>query len=303
MVGHASSSSTAEAAFALSIRASGEATDEAFWAGLTEALQDRLRGAVDAKSQDEGEGAAERLRRWHTAAARVDLSRIHPTWIVRALREESPAVVRTVARNSSGRIEALLCREFGLDSPALDPRHEPDSESVWRALILWTERLVGGAPSPDDPPVVDALSCLNSISLLRLAHEIGRLKRGWVLRGTDASEITPPFEPAVDRFDPRFPALTLREVEALPTTDFRGIASLGLTTAARLLSLVEPTRVRWTLQHLPYPLAKQIRARMAVVLPKTRLWIGGESLLVEHAIRRLEARHQLEWPAQAEGRP
>ncbi|WZO96707.1 hypothetical protein EP7_003712 [Isosphaeraceae bacterium EP7] len=297
MVERASSNSTAEAAFALSIRDSGEATDEVFWAGLTEAFQDRLRGAVEADHENESEGASERLRRWHSAEAHVDLSRIHSTWIVRALREESPAVVRTVVRNSSGRIEAILRREFGLDDTELDPRHEPDPESVWRALILWTERLVGGAPSPDDPPVVVALSRLGSMALLRLAHEIGTLKRTWAVRGTKASGSGTPFEPAIDRFDPRFPALTLREVEALPTTDFRGIASLGLTTAARLLSLVEPTRVRWTLQHLPYTLAKQIRARMSVVLPKTRLWIGGESLLVEHAIRGLEARQLLEWPA------
>jgi hypothetical protein len=302
MVERASSNTTAEMAFALSVRASSEPPTENFWAGMTEGLGERLREIFEAGHLFEGEAAMDRLRDRHSAEARLDLSRVHSSWIIRALREESPAVIRTIARNSSSRIEALVRHQFGLDESALDVRHEPDPESVWRALILWTERLVAGVPAPEDPPIVVALSRLRFISLTRLAIELGALKREWGLGTSDGAD-DPQFEPAVDRFDPRFPALARKEVEAQPATDLRGLASLGMTTAARLLSLVEPTRVRWTLQHLPYSLAKQIRARMAVVLPKTRLWIGGESLLVEHAIRRLEARGRISWPPSEKEHP
>ena len=42
----------------------------------------------------------------------------------------------------------------------------------------------------------------------------------------------------------------------------RFLATLGLNTLARLLAGCEPYRVRWALQHLPYPIAKRIRSLM-----------------------------------------
>ncbi len=44
----------------------------------------------------------------------------------------------------------------------------------------------------------------------------------------------------------------------------RRLASLGLSTIARLLAGCEPYRVRWSLQHVPYPVAKRIRSIMSV---------------------------------------
>jgi hypothetical protein len=54
---------------------------------------------------------------------------------------------------------------------------------------------------------------------------------------------------------------------------------LGLVTIARLLSVVEATRARWLLQHLPYDVAKLVRARMSlatVTVPRRALleWEG-----------------------------
>ena len=57
----------------------------------------------------------------------------------------------------------------------------------------------------------------------------------------------------------------------------RELASLGLNTIARLLAGSEPYRVRWALQHIPYPVAKRIRSIMSTS-PST-----------SHAIRRLES--------------
>ena len=53
---------------------------------------------------------------------------------------------------------------------------------------------------------------------------------------------------------------------------------LGLVTIARLLSVVEATRTRWVLQHLPYDVAKLARARMGltnVTVPRAlSFWSG-----------------------------
>src|SRR5262249_54733622 len=55
-------------------------------------------GGSPAVSPGPGDRAAarERLRQAHRAEARVDLTRVHPSWWARGLREESPSVRRAV---------------------------------------------------------------------------------------------------------------------------------------------------------------------------------------------------------------
>ncbi len=54
--------------------------------------------------------ALDELRRMHRATARVDLGRVHPSWWVRALREESPAVQRLVTASLAGFAARSCCR-------------------------------------------------------------------------------------------------------------------------------------------------------------------------------------------------
>jgi hypothetical protein len=58
-----------------------------------------LRAAWFAMPGLDPETARDRLRREHAALARPDLSRVHPSWWVRALKEETPSVRRAVAAN------------------------------------------------------------------------------------------------------------------------------------------------------------------------------------------------------------
>jgi len=191
------------------------------------------------------EAALRRLGRAHREEARADLSRVHPTWLVRAVQDESPAVRAIVAGLGPPSVQAALRAAFGAPS---SPDRRPHPEVLEWVLALWSERLVGGEPErDDDPPIIVALARLSPLEAYRLWHGVGRAKRRLAEDPGQAPEVR---------------AWIQRDVETVDRAGFgprRRTALLGLTTAARLLGDCEPFRSRWAVQHLPYPVVKRLR--------------------------------------------
>jgi hypothetical protein len=77
-------------------------------------------------------------------------------------------------------------------------------------------------------------------------------------------------------------------------------AWIGLATIARLLAGCEPVRLRWALQHWPYPLAKLIRALMAPEPGRTSVPAHLDLLILKTAWDRLslEGKLAMSWPSQ-----
>ena len=93
---------------------------------------------------------------------RVDLRRVHPSWLVRALREESPAVQRLVAASLADSLRDQMQAGLLLDSQDLDSERAAVPEVASWVMALWTERLVGGeAERADDPPALIVLGRLS----------------------------------------------------------------------------------------------------------------------------------------------
>ena len=110
-----------------------------------------------AGSSDRG-GAIEELRRMHGAMAHVDLARVHSTWLVRALEEETPAVQRAVVGSLGDALRSRLQSGLLLDSQDLVSERTAATEVASWVTALWTERLVGGdAERADDSPALVVL--------------------------------------------------------------------------------------------------------------------------------------------------
>ncbi len=103
-----------------------------------------------------GEGeAVESLRAMLRAEATADLDWIHPTWLLRALQDESPAVRAAVAAHGPPAVRRALLASGGVPAPDRAPHPEV---LAW-VSALWAERLVGGAVEcADDPPAIVALT-------------------------------------------------------------------------------------------------------------------------------------------------
>lgn len=98
------------------------------------------------------------------------------------------------------------------------------------------------------------------------------------MKGTDPNHVA----------DPRFLKVAEPDHDAHPLEDRRSVARLGLVTIGRLLTRVDPLRVRWTLQHLPYPIAKIIRAEIEWMNPLPSAWFRGEEKLFQAAKRLMQ---------------
>ncbi|WP_337175071.1 hypothetical protein [Paludisphaera sp.] len=231
--------------------------------------------------------ALERLRRRHREEARADLSRVHPTWLARALLEESPAVRATVAtRGPEG-----LARLLRGDGPPPRPDRPPHPEVLEWVMALWTERLVGGSDRDDDPPVIVGLTRTTPIEAFRLWRAVGRIKSALAGAGGPSPEVRD---------------LAGRDVKAARdagATGRRGVALLGLATAFRLLAECEPFAARRALQRIPYPIVRQARsiapptARIAPAV--TRL----EARILREAWDRLRSEGRIAIPHPPGGRP
>jgi hypothetical protein len=203
--------------------------------------------------------------------------RVHPSWWARAIRGESPAVQRVVLEHFSPSKESA-----SRDLPLLPPggRGTVDPGALRIVLDLWSERLVGGEePGEDDPAVIRSITGpgpalmrqLRAAGVAKLAYAESasrqnplvhslRLRPGamllhaLILDRLQAGPLNPLLAKAAAR--------DADESRRAPSGPRSPLARLGGIGLARLMTSVEPVRARWALQHLPYHLVKEIRARM-----------------------------------------
>jgi hypothetical protein len=272
------------------------------WHRLVPSRSRRLREAWEGVRAAAGAldqaAARDQLGRAHRSEARVDPGRVHPSWWVRALQEESPSVRRVVAASAPEPVRQAVQAGLLLDSQDLVGDRAADPDALAWVLSLWAERLVGGEPErPDDPPAIRALSRLSpragyrlcrgaGLVKLALAGGVGSDEDSTARDGPRAEWLADPGEAA----DPEFQALAERDVRSLPTTrlpERRRAARLGLLTIARLLADCEPFRVRWALQHWPYAIAKLTRSLMPPASKRSPAASRGESWVLKTAWDRL----------------
>jgi hypothetical protein len=284
-----------------------------FWRRLDPSWAARLRDVWErgstAVGSDDPAAVLEQLRRAHAATARVDLGRVHPSWWVRALQEESPAVQRIVAASAPALVSQPVRDGLLLDAQDMAVPRSISPEVLSWTLALWTERLVGGEPErPDDPPALLVFSRMSLRAGYRLCQMMGIAKG--VLAGQDPGNHTPgPADRArwewlqtrLASVDLRFRVQAETDVQSIsaPKVPRRHHAArIGLGSLSRLLADCEPFRVRWALQHWPYPITKLVRFLMAGVSNRTASLLQSESLVLKTAWDRLtlEGRLAMAWP-------
>ncbi len=271
--------------------------------------QDRVNDARLKLGPHDPERALDLLRQSHRLQCRADMGRVHSTWWMRALQDESPAVRQSIARYWPNQLGAAATEEPCTKKEA-DERHNPDPTVAGWVLALATERLVGGEPVRyDEPPAIVALAALSSRDLYRLSHATGQFKtllagdpQGICLRpGTGrpahCAGITINFSNLFGAKVEKAQAWANRDLDGLSGTDGQGrrrrLATLGLYTIARLLAGCEPYRVRWALQHVPYPVAKRIRSIMSAAPPMNQQVRRLEGLVLKTAWTRLTLENRL----------
>jgi hypothetical protein len=246
--------------------------------------------------------ARDRLTKMHVAGARVEPAQVHPSWWVRALKEESQAVQRLVAREAPAFLREPLQSGLLLDLDDLHSERAASAEVVSWVLALWTERLVGGEiERSDDPPAIIVLGRLSPRAGYRLCRLAGHCKLS--LAGqieTDAGRASnrARHEWLESRLpvDAELQAIARRDVEAGRSSKLpprRHPARIGLVTLARLLADAEPFRLRWALQHWPYPMAKLIRSLMPPAGSRSASLLEWESLVLKTAWDRLNVEGRL----------
>lgn len=303
MTAEESASTASDRSLARAIRAWGGHDPARFTSRFSSTWRDRLAADRAATSREKPDAAWAALRADHEGSARPDPSRVHPTWFVRALAGESPAVRLAVIANAPAPLAEALRVGFGLDLSELAPDRAPDPEAIGWALALWAERIVGDVPRlDDDPPVVLALSRLAPRELARLVKACGLAKHAFAPPGHGPS----PFDESLARFtsldrvrlgffrrhvgtpDPRLVPQAKADLGAIEGDRRRAHARVGLLTFGRLLAAVEPHRGRWALQHLPYPIARRLRVKPVPGLPAKAV-LAWESWVMEAAWARLLA--------------
>ncbi len=245
---------------------------------FSEPFRERLMKAWSATARTTPEAARQTLLLEHRASSRFDPKRVHPSWFVRVLEAESPAVRSLVADQAPEPIRAAIRGRFAAAIPSGEaprPARPANPEVAAFALALWSERLVGDvAERPDDPPVILALSRSSSRELVRLVRALGQAKHAFAIEGKGPSNEDEAlartvagdrvrlgyFRRIIGRADPRLIRIARGDFEAAPPDRRRKYAALGLITVARLLKAVDARRARWAIQHLPYPVAKRVGA-------------------------------------------
>jgi hypothetical protein len=260
------------------------------WAWLEPSWRDRTQSAWEtARRAESPVQAIHLLRDSHRFQCRADLVQLHSSWCARALQDESPAVRRLLASHTPRALPAWAGETGDRD---------PDSEVTSWVLALWTERLVGGEPvGHDEPLVIIALAGFSNLERYRLCQTVGLAKMilaaGLELLAAGAPAVQARSLWLGERLksvDARAQEWARREVQALAGAEFsprRQLALMGLTTLARLLADCDPFRTRWTLQHLPYPIAKRIRSLMPSPQKRSIGVSSLESLLLKTAWERL----------------
>lgn len=277
------------------LAARGEDPDPRFWTMFRPGLGARLRAAWEHGQPEAGTSAVDALRAEHAAQAKPDLARIHPSWFVRALKDESPAVQRVVVANAGPALAAILKQGLGLSARDLERDASPHADALNWALTLWTERLIGDRlERDDDPPAIVALTRLGPREGVRLIRCVGLAKCAVagsdvpVLRQLDFERLRH-FEDRLAHIDREARELAKRDVAGISRSRRHLLLRLGMVTVARLLEEAEPYRVRWALQHLPYAAAKFTRSIMSTVGRRDPVLLGWESELLRAAWDRLRA--------------
>jgi hypothetical protein len=291
----------AEHATRLSARAWGmphaATPDPSFWRGLEPSWAERLRSAEEIPEVASPETALGLLRRSSQLQKRAGLDGVHPSWCVRALQDETPAVRRLVAAALTPDLRQVVLRSLSLEPDDLAPDREPDPEVRAWILALWAERLVGGEPlHVDEPPAIVAVAGPRPVARFRLLYAAGLAKiamAGLVstghagpLKGERLSWLAQRLEMP----GPKAREWARRDLDRLVgdgSLRGRNVALLGLATLARLLADCDPFRVRWALQHLPYPVAKRARSLMPAAEHRSPAVSRLEAVILKTAWRRL----------------
>jgi hypothetical protein len=278
-------------------------------------LMSDLGHAVTRAGSSDSASALERLRTMHQATARVDLARVHPSWWIRALQEESPAVQRVVVASVAESLRFRLQAGLLLDSRDLLSERAAAPEVASWVLSLWNERLVGGeAERADDSPAIIMLSRLSPRAGYRLCRQAGLCKL-FLAETKKGGQAHATLRPRLDWLKGPLAAADLdtricargdvesSQVSRLPPR--QRMARIGLTTVARLLAAAEPFRLRWALQHWPYPIAKLVRSLLPADADRTPALLEAETLILKTAWDRLnlEGRVPLTWPLSPEVEP
>jgi hypothetical protein len=260
----------AEQSMMLAFRAFGIGPDDPAWARLSSPWRSRLETAREAVAGRFDEGSARAmLAREHAAESQANPGRVHPSWYVRALRQEPPSVRRAVAALAPAPIGPAMRRALGYVDKGPSLSHPPDPDALAWALTLAGERLVGGPiRRDDDPPIVRAVAALDPRGHFHLISGLGLAKLAFA--GEDRTD-RPRLRARSEILRPSLPTPRLELVDlALEDLESaRGLADgrllpprLGLTSLGRLLAAVDPHRARWTLQHLPYTVARIVGGQM-----------------------------------------
>ncbi len=239
---------------------------------------------------DRDAGALARLARRHRDEAKADPGRIHPSWLARALQDESPAVRGAVAAYGPPAV-ALALRASG---PVEAPDRPPHPEVLGWVLSLWAERLVGGVLRDDHPPVVAALAVASPLESFRLWSGVGRAKEA-LARGGGPTWV----REALSSPSEAVRAWALRDVEAAEAAGVSGhrfAAFLGLFTPLRLLTECEPFDMRLALQRLPYPVVRQARAAAPRLPRGASAFLRVEALILRAVWDQLHRRGRIAAP-------
>lgn len=239
------------------------------WDRLAPSWRGRLlaRPRDEAPSRDEARAT---LRADHQAHAALDFDRVHHSWLVRALQGELPAVRRAVVARLDATLRDDLRNALAIPPDDLDPPLEPLAEALDVAGALWTERLVGGPEHlPDDPPVIQALAQVRGRSLTHLVGLCALAKRAYLQHDDDLPGLDPHAQRHLEAMragwqhfqrSTGLELLARHDLRGNPGVTARDLARIGLLTPGRLLATADPIRTRWALQHLPYAVAKPLRA-------------------------------------------
>ena len=270
---------------------------------------DRARALRDAWKARPGGDPRDRLRRGHEAQATPDLARVHVTWWTRALKDEPLSVRAVVLRSLPSGDGPALRADLRIAPGDAEPSQPADPLALRVAQALWRERLVGDLPErPDDPPVVVALTRFDARATTRLIQAAGLAK--W-----SASSGPPGVDPPrtagragalralLGESDPRLTELADRDVRPFEAADPKALLALGQTTIARLLQTADPYRGRWVLQHLPYPVARQLRALAGPAGQRSPTLAGLETSILRAAWTLLHREGVLDEPWRWEGSP
>ena len=246
------------------------------------------------------------LREEHRASARPATTKVHPTWLIKALQYESDAVKRAVVNRTEPPLRDALVRGLEIDPNDITPDVEPDNDALCWAGCLWAERLIGALPYTDDPPVVMAITRLSSLDFAKVVKVAGIVKLAFALGGQNDQMAKESlirltqldrvrlafFRRRIRKPDPRLVPFARQDLKYIDGDRRHGTYLLGLVTVGRLLQFVETRRAQWATQFLPYAVARLTRRKMKLPMPSDAVY-SWESWVFESAWVRLLSEHRI----------